>query len=54
MPKYRVTMVEKIYYEIYVEANNKDEAEEIAENSLGEAEVTDSYVSDIDVEEETE
>lgn len=54
MAKYRVTMVEKIYYEIYVEADNEDEAEEIAENSLGEAEVTDQYVSDICVEEETE
>ena len=52
MAKYRVTMVEKIYYEIYVEADSEGEAEEIAENSLGEAEVTDQYVSDICVEEE--
>ena len=54
MAKYRVTMVEKIYYEIYVEADSEDGAKEIAENSLGEAEVTDQYVSDICVEEETE
>ena len=54
MAKYRVNMVEKIYYEIYVDADNEDAAKEIAENSLGEAEVTDQYVSDIDVEEETE
>ena len=54
MAKYRVTMVEKIYYEIYVEANNEDEAEEIAENSLGEADVTDQYVTDIYVEEAKE
>ena len=54
MAKYRVTMVEKIFYEVYVEANSEEEAEEIAENSLGEAEVTNCYVSDIFVEEETE
>ena len=53
MSKYRVTMVEKIYYEIYVEANNKEEATEIAENSLGEAEVTDQYVAEVYAEEET-
>lgn len=52
MAKYRVTMIEKIFYEICVEADSVEEAEEIAENSLGEAEVTDQYVSDIDVEEE--
>ena len=52
MARYRVTMMEKTYYEIYVEANNEEEAKDIAENSLGEAEVTDQYVSDICVEEE--
>ena len=52
MAKYRVTMIEKIYYEIDVEADNEEEAEEIAENSLGEARVTDQYVFDICVEEE--
>lgn len=54
MAKYRVTMMEKTYYELYVEADNEEAAKEIAENSLGEAEVTNQYVSDIDVEEETE
>ena len=54
MAKYRVTMIEKIFYELYVNADSAEEAEEIAENSLGEAEVTDQYVSDIDVEEEEE
>jgi hypothetical protein len=54
MAKYRVTMVEKVYYEIYVEADSKEEAEEIAENSLGEAEITDQYIADTCVEEETE
>ena len=52
MARYRVTMMEKTYYEIYVEANNEEEAQEIAENSIAEAEVTDQFVSDICVEEE--
>ena len=54
MAKYRVTMIEKIFYEVYVEADSEKEAEEIAENSLGEAEVTDQYVTDICVEEDEE
>ena len=54
MAKYRVTMVEKLYYELYVEADNEEEVEDIAENSLGEAEVTDQYITDIYVEEVTE
>ena len=54
MAKYRVTFTEKLYYEFYVEADNEEKAKEIAENSFGEAEVTDQYVSDIYVEEETE
>ena len=53
MAKYRVTMVEKIYYEVYVEADNEEEAEKIAEDSLDKAEVTDQYVSDINIEEES-
>ena len=55
MAKYRVLMEEKIFYEIYVEADNEDEAAEIAQNSLDEAEVySDQYVEVVDVEEETE
>ena len=54
MAKYRVMMIEKIFYEIEVEANNAEEAEEIAENSLGEAEVTDQYVYETTVEEAAE
>ena len=54
MARYRVTMMEKTYYEIYVEANSMDEAEEKAENSLADAEVTDQFVSDICVEEAVE
>lgn len=55
MARYRVLMEEKIYYEIYVEADNEYGAAEIARNSLGEAEVTsDSYVEIVDVEEDEE
>jgi hypothetical protein len=56
MAKYRVTMMEKTYYEIYVEANNPDEAEEKAIKDFGNGggEVTDSYIDYIETEEETE
>ena len=56
MAKYRVLMVEKTYYEFHVEANSLDEAEEKAIQDFGEGggEVTDSFVNEIDVEEETE
>jgi hypothetical protein len=49
-------MVEKTYYEFHVEADNMDEAEEkaIEDFDNGGGEVTDSFVSDICVEEETE
>ena len=54
MAKYRVTMMEKTYYEIYVESNNEKEAEEKAIEDFGNGggEVTDNFVSDICVEEE--
>ena len=56
MSKYRVTFTEKTYYEIYVEADNADEAEEKAIKDFGEGggTVTDSYVDYIEAEEETE
>ena len=56
MAKYRVVMMEKIFYEVYVEADNEDEAEEKANESFGEdgAVVSDSYAEVIDIEEETE
>lgn len=54
MARYRVTMMEKTYYEIYVEANNQDDAKEIAEDLLADAEVTDQFISDICVEEAVE
>ena len=55
MVKYRVLMVEKTYYEFHVEADDMDEAEEKAVEDFnnGGGEVTDSFISDIDVEEET-
>ena len=55
MAKYRVTMMEKTYYELYVEADSKEEAEEKAEEAFdnGEGDVNDSYICDITVEEET-
>ena len=56
MPRYHATFVEKIYYEVYVEAENEDEAKIKAEEMFGNGdenvEVTDQYVSDFDVEEE--
>lgn len=56
MAKYRVNFVEKIYYEVYVEADNEDEAEEKAEEAFDNGDesvtVTDQYVSDMNVEEE--
>lgn len=56
MAKYRVTFVEKSYYETYVEADNLDEAEEKAIEDFGNGggTVTDSYVDYIEAEEETE
>ena len=55
MSKYRVTFTERTYYEIYVEADNVDEAEEkaIEEFGNGGGTVTDNYVDYIEVEEET-
>ena len=54
MAKYRVNFIEKIYYEVYVEADNAEDAEEkaIQEFGNGDGEVTDSYVDEIMVEEE--
>lgn len=58
MAKYRVMFIEKIFYEIYVEADNEDEAEEKAIELFGNGdesvEVTNQYVDYIETEEETE
>lgn len=52
MPKYRVTMEDKIYYEIEVEANSESEAEIIALESVDEAEIISSpYAEILNVEE---
>ena len=54
MAKYRVTMMEKTYYELYVEADNADEAEKKAIEDFGNGcgTVNDNYVDSIEVEEE--
>lgn len=54
MSKYRVLMVEKTYYEFHVEADSMEEAESraIGEFNDGGGKVTDSFVNDIEVEEE--
>lgn len=54
MKKYRVTFMEKVYHEVYVEADNEEEAEEKATEAFenGESEINDSYVDDFIVEEE--
>lgn len=52
MTKYRVTMMDKIFYEVYVEADDEGKAKEIAETSLDKAQVcSDSYIEIVDVEE---
>jgi hypothetical protein len=54
MKKYRVTFVEKVYHEVYVEANSEEEAEDVAIEAFenGESEINDSYVDDFIIEEE--
>ena len=56
MAKYRVTMMEKIFYEVCVEADNEDEAEDKAIEAFdnGDVDVADQYVDSVDVEEEEE
>lgn len=55
MKNYRVMMIEKIYYEIYVEAENEEQAEEKAikafENGDDAVEITDQGEFEIEVEE---
>ena len=56
MAKYRVTFMEKIFYETYVEADNEDEAEnkviELFDSGDESVEVTDQYVDYMETEEE--
>lgn len=54
MKKYRVTFIEKVYHEIYVEADDVEDAEDKATEAFenGESEINDSYVDDFIIEEE--
>ena len=58
MSKYRVSFIERVFYEVYVEADDADKAEEKAielfDNGDDSVEVTDQYVEYIEAEEETE
>lgn len=52
MKKYCVTLVDKSYYEIYVEANSLDEASDIAQESIDKANIiSEQYAEVINVEE---
>lgn len=52
MSTYRVTMVDKTYYEIDIEAANADEATEMALNSVEKAKViSEPYIEVIEIEE---
>lgn len=54
MKKYRVVVVESQSYEVYVEANTEDEAEEIAEEIYGcDGDIFSSTVDVVHVEEES-
>ena len=53
MKKYRVVVVESQSYEIYVEADTKEEAEEIAEENYGcDGDIFSTFVNVVCVEEE--
>ena len=54
MKKYRVTFMEKVYHEVYVEADNEEEAEDRATEAFenGESEIGDSYLENFIIEEE--
>lgn len=56
MKKYRVTFMEMVYHEVYVEAKNEEEAEDKATEAFedGESEIGDSYLENFIIEEENE
>jgi hypothetical protein len=55
MAKYRVVVAETQSYEVYVEAESKDEAEEIAEDIYGcDGEIFSTIVNTVFIEEEDE
>jgi hypothetical protein len=52
MPKYKVTLIDKIFYEICVEAEDEDEAEEMAQDLIDDAEIiSESYLEVVETEE---
>jgi CTP:phosphocholine cytidylyltransferase-like protein len=54
MKKYRVVVVETQSYEVYVEANTEEEAEEIAEDTYGcDGDIFSTFVDVVHVEEES-
>jgi hypothetical protein len=57
MKKYRVVVVESQSYEVYVEADNEEEAEDKANELFGDGdesvEVTNQYIDYTEVEEES-
>lgn len=55
MPKFRAIVTETQYYEVYVEADNEEEAEEIAEDTYGcDGDIFSSIVETTQIEEVTE
>jgi hypothetical protein len=56
MKKYRVTFMEIVYHEVYVEAKNEEEAEDKAAEAFenGESATDDSYLENFIIEEENE
>lgn len=54
MKKYRVVVVESQSYEVYVEADSKEEAEEIAEDTYGcDGDIFSTFVDVVLIEEES-
>ena len=55
MATYRVIVEETLSYEVYVEADTEEEAEEIAEDSYGrDGEIFHTNIEVVDIEEEEE
>ena len=52
MPKFKITMMDQIYYESIVEADNEGEAIEFAQNNVEQAEIiSESLVEVVETEE---
>ena len=53
MAKFRVVLTETQYYEVYVDADTQEEAEDIAYDAYGEdGDIFNTYVEVINIEEE--